>query len=132
MRRYSFELDGLPPGAKADGADKGLDPFRRLAQALPAQPVETPPAKSSQPAKAAAPAPKACQKDEDCAATGFVLGGTLTCCAACKPTAGTRAWVKRVDQICQQRARSAAKPKCAPMDCEKPEIECRAGRCALK
>jgi hypothetical protein len=56
-------------GAKADGADKALDPFRRLAQALPAQPEETPkaqPASKGQKATAAAPAPKACQKDEDC------------------------------------------------------------------
>lgn len=72
-----------------------------------------------------------CKKDEDCAATNLALGGELLCCSPCRPVAGTRAWVRRVEQVCQQKSKTQ-KQKCAPWDCAKPEAECRSGKCVVK
>jgi hypothetical protein len=73
----------------------------------------------------------ACKRDEDCAATNLALGGELTCCAVCKPTAGTKAWVKRVEQACVQKQKAGSRPRCAPSDCAKPDSECHAGKCVV-
>jgi hypothetical protein len=72
-----------------------------------------------------------CKKDEDCAATNLALGGDLMCCSPCRPVAGTRAWVRRVEQVCQQKSKTQ-KTKCAPYDCAKPDAECRSGKCVVK
>lgn len=74
----------------------------------------------------------ACKKDDDCAASSYALGGEAMCCIICRPVAGTRAWVRRVEQVCQQKVKSAAKSRCAPSDCPKPEVECRAGKCSVR
>jgi hypothetical protein len=74
----------------------------------------------------------ACKKDEDCAATNLALGGEFLCCTPCKPVAGTKGWVKRVEQVCAQKARSGWKPRCAPSDCARPEAECKSGKCVVK
>ncbi len=75
----------------------------------------------------------ACKKDDDCAATNLVLGGELLCCTPCKPVAGTKAWVRKIEQVCQQKAKAGLKSRCgAAWDCNKPDAECRAGKCAVK
>ncbi|HXU02253.1 MAG TPA: EB domain-containing protein, partial [Polyangia bacterium] len=68
--------DPFRTAGKADGGERALDPFRRVAQALPVPPAEepaktTPPVKAETPTKTpasapATPAAKSCQKDEDC------------------------------------------------------------------
>jgi len=78
-------LDPFRAGGKASGdRERALDPFKRVAQALPVPPAEEPAKAEAKPAKEATPAPttstststststgtpapKACQKDEDCA-----------------------------------------------------------------
>jgi hypothetical protein len=75
----------------------------------------------------------ACKKDDDCAATTLVMGGESLCCTPCKAVAGTKAWVRRVEQVCQQKTKAGLKPRCgAPWDCNKPETECRLGKCQVK
>ncbi len=73
-----------------------------------------------------------CKKDLDCAATNLALGGDSVCCSPCKPVAGTKAWVKRVEQVCQQKMKNGQKPKCEKSECAKAEAECRSGKCVLK
>jgi hypothetical protein len=74
----------------------------------------------------------ACKKDDDCGATNLALGGDFMCCTPCKPVAGTKQWIKKVEQVCAQKARRGWKPRCAPLDCAKPEAECRTGKCVVK
>jgi hypothetical protein len=74
----------------------------------------------------------ACKKDEDCAATNLALGGEFMCCTPCKPVAGAKAWVKKVEQVCAQKQRAGWHPNCAPWDCSKADAECRSGKCVVK
>ena len=75
----------------------------------------------------------ACKKDEDCAATNLALGGDMLCCTPCKATAGTKTWIRRVEQVCQQKTKAGLKLRCgAAWDCNKPEAECKGGKCTLK
>ncbi len=75
----------------------------------------------------------ACKKDEDCAATNLALGGDLMCCTPCRAVAGTRAWVRRIEQVCQQKTKAGMKPRCGTAwDCNKPEAECKIGKCVVR
>jgi hypothetical protein len=82
--------------------------------------------------KAFPPQADACRKDDDCAATNLALGGEFMCCTPCKPTAGTKAWVKKVEQVCAQKQRAGYRPRCAPWDCARADAECRSGKCVVK
>ena len=73
-----------------------------------------------------------CQSDADCDRTTLVLEKeTNECCELCKPTAGTKAWVARVQSICAAKIRSGFRPSCGlGADCgEPPKAVCRAGAC---
>jgi hypothetical protein len=75
----------------------------------------------------------ACKRDDECATTNLALGGELMCCAPCsRAVAGTKGWVRKVEQICAQKARSGWKPHCASSDCSRAEAECKSGRCVVK
>jgi len=133
--RDPSETAAPPPLASASA--KAPDrPEGRPDPAGPAAPTVTTTAKDDPPEpprdKAFPRQADACKKDEDCAATNLALGGDLMCCSPCKPVAGTRAWVKRVEQVCQQKTKAGLKTRCASFDCGKPEVECRAGKCAVK
>jgi hypothetical protein len=74
----------------------------------------------------------ACKKDQDCAVTNLALGGEFMCCSPCKPVAGTKGWVRKVEQVCAQKAKNGWKPTCAPFDCSKADVECKGGKCVVR
>lgn len=73
-----------------------------------------------------------CQSDGDCAITTLALDKeSYECCAWCKATVGTKAWVARAQAICAAKIRGGFQPQCAPWDCvAPPKAVCRAGSCA--
>jgi hypothetical protein len=140
--RDPSELAAPPPVATAAGktdkpskADKPDKPEPMATSTTPPPLTPTPDDDPPEPPRDRA-FPKladSCKKDEDCAATNLALGGDLLCCTPCKATAGTKAWVRRVEQVCQQKTKAGLKPRCGPAwDCNKPEVECKGGRCAVK
>jgi hypothetical protein len=73
-----------------------------------------------------------CANDADCAITTRALDKeTYECCSWCRPTAGTKTWVARVESICAAKIRGGFQPMCAPWDCvAPPKPVCRAGTCS--
>lgn len=99
-----------------------------VACGAPAAPPATPEGQGAEATVSPSTDDSACEKDDDCVATGFA-----GCCACAKAPYGTsRAWIEKQTAACA--AAACLKPEgCAVV--ESPEAyrgECRAKRCVLE
>jgi hypothetical protein len=76
-----------------------------------------------------------CKKDADCGMSTLVMAKDVTyqCCAGCNATAGTKAWVSKVEKLCAQKVKAGLKQICPPWDCAAPSgVACVSGKCQVK
>jgi hypothetical protein len=123
--------DTASPAAAAPAAASAPAAAPPVAAAV-ATPADARPPKPTAPGLP--PVEDACSSDAECGFTTLPLSGPHVCCGdQCGTTAGTKAWVKKLEAACGAMAR--AKADCPPMMCDAaiaPKPRCQAGRCALR